>query len=536
MSETAGDPDPTTAASAQVPTYYPATATSNASVGGPYSTDTTGGNFTDLTWDDTPGSQPDQQHPDFHAVLTPNGQPFQFWTGTDGGVVRSDGQFDNASADCLKYHVNDPDTLIHCERVLSRVPHQLFDTQNLGLSTLQYQSVSLNPQRPQEDIQGGTQDNGSWDWDGQKMTWMEEMYGDGGQTGYNYGNPQIRFTEFFDWYTDENFQNGKPDKWVVTSGPLSQTHNHENVAFYMPQVTDYTNFGYQYTGEQHVWRTNDNGGDEAYLEANCPEFTTSGDDIRCGDWKPLGDPNYVQGSPTAGQPGDLTSAQYGADKITGFVAAVERNPGNNNELWAATSLGRVFVSLNVNDPNQANVQFCRLDNIAVDAGGNDVATPMRFVSSIYPDPANPNRAWISYDGYSSNTPDTPGHVFEVTFTGGSSTSCPTSAVWRDLHVEQGSTHQPPAGDIPIDDLVRDDYTGDLYAATDFGVLRGVTTDKGATYTWTQAGANLPYVEVAGLTIDPCSRLLYAATHGRSVWRMFLPKVSNAPSKACPRTP
>jgi hypothetical protein len=30
------------------------------------------------------------------------------------------------------------------------------------------------------------------------------------------------------------------------------------------------------------------------------------------------------------------------------------------------------------------------------------------------------------------------------------------------------------------------------------------------------------VEVAGLTIVPGARLLYAATHGRSMWQMNLP--------------
>jgi len=68
------------------------------------------------------------------------------------------------------------------------------------------------------------------------------------------------------------------------------------------------------------------------------------------------------------------------------------------------------------------------------------------------------------------------------------------------------------------------------------VLRGQPV--GAAYVWAVAGANLPRVEVPGLTIDPCSRALYAATHGRSIWRMFLPPVSTpkgTPTE-CPRTP
>jgi hypothetical protein len=32
---------------------------------------------------------------------------------------------------------------------------------------------------------------------------------------------------------------------------------------------------------------------------------------------------------------------------------------------------------------------------------------------------------------------------------------------------------------------------------------------------------MPYVEVAGLTIIPNQRILYAATHGLSAWRLNL---------------
>jgi hypothetical protein len=573
ISLTAGDPDPTTAADAPVPTF---SAGPPVTIGAPFSTDTTGGNFTDLTWDDTPHAQPDGTHPDQHAIITASDNPFLYFEGSDGGIIRSDGQFDDASEDCLKYHFNDADTLIHCQRVLARVPHQLYDTLNKGLSTLQFQSLSVNPDRPKEDVQGGTQDNGTFDWDGQPTTWKEEIYGDGGQSGYNYCDTSIRFNTFFAYYTDVNFQNGKETAWYVTSGPLSQVNNGETQSFYIPEVTDYTNcgplrnfpqfqteaarvantnqtaaaqnngggqigayLGFQYAGLQHVWRTIDNGGPEAYLQT-CPEFTTSGDDPRCGDWQPLGDPAYTgPGHKTNGEPGDLTAAgQYGADRVGGTVVATERNPGNNNELWAATTLGRVFVTLNVNNVDPKTVTFCRLDQLALAAASPNAVAPPRFVSSIYPDPANPNRAWLSYNGYNSNTKDQPGHVFEVTFAGPavSGSTCPTVATWRDLHVETGALAHNDPSDIPITDLVRDDFTGDLYAATDFGVLRGRFTAP-FTYTWTEAGVNLPRVEVPGLTIDPCTRLLYAATHGRSAWRMWLPDSPATKNlKGCPRTP
>src|SRR5438309_219455 len=73
-------------------------------------------------------------------------------------------------------------------------------------------------------------------------------------------------------------------------------------------------------------------------------------------------------------------------------------------------------------------------------------------------------------------------------------------------------------DLPITDLVRDDKTGDLYAASDFGVMK--LANGGST--WTEAGGSLPRVEVSALTIVPNARLLYAATHGRSAWKLTLP--------------
>jgi hypothetical protein len=65
--------------------------------------------------------------------------------------------------------------------------------------------------------------------------------------------------------------------------------------------------------------------------------------------------------------------------------------------------------------------------------------------------------------------------------------------------------------------VRDDATGDLYVASDFGVL---LLDADET-SWTQAAPGMPNVEVAGLTIVPSARKLYAATHGLSAWSLKL---------------
>lgn len=71
--------------------------------------------------------------------------------------------------------------------------------------------------------------------------------------------------------------------------------------------------------------------------------------------------------------------------------------------------------------------------------------------------------------------------------------------------------------MPITDIVGD-TNGDLYVATDFGVL---ALAAGST-TWTQGAPGLPTVMVAGLTLNSAERRLYAATHGLAAWLLNLP--------------
>ena len=229
-------------------------------------------------------------------------------------------------------------------------------------------------------------------------------------------------------------------KWVVISGPLFA----ESSAFYKPIIADPAVAGTIYVGEQSVWRTQDWGGNQTYLETNCPEFTTW-DDPGCGDFVPIGPAGATS----------LTSAALG-DRSLGNVAAVERVKSDTGTLWAATTTGRVFISKNADNTDSTAVTYTRLDSLP-----SATADPGRFVSGIYIDPADPNHAWISYSSYSSLTPSTPGHVFEVTHIrrrrmqrGRASTGLGTEAF----------------PDFPATDIVRDS-NGDLYVSNDFGVMK-----------------------------------------------------------------
>jgi len=454
-----------------------------------------GTSFTDMTWDATtnptpPGSccqpnpiAPNGQHPDSHAIVEIPGTDSAIF-GTDGGLMRSSGAFADISSQCTTYRGLSGADLALCQQLLSAVPTYLYNL-NKGLSTLQFQSLSVAADDPKH-LQGGTQDNGTFETYGSPVVWPQIIYGDGGQSGFNVANSAQRFNTFFANYTDANFQNGAPSKWVVISGPLFA----ESSLFYKPIIADPSVAGTIFVGLTSVWRTQDWGGNQATLEANCPEFTTAGNQPGCGDFVRIGD-----GVPSA----SLTSSAWG-DRAGGNVAAVERTPSNTGTLWAATTTGRVFISSNA-DAAAGSVHYTRLDSLAL----ND---PNRFVSGIYVDPVNANHAWICYSSYSTLDPTAPGHVFSVTYDpiGG-------TATWTNLD-GSGGTAFP---DFPATDIVHDS-NGDLYVSNDWGVLRRANGSSD----WVVAGSGLPMVEVAGLTIVPSARVLYAATHGRSAWKLTLP--------------
>src|SRR6266705_2682953 len=130
-----------------------------------------GASFTDMTWDSTtkptpPGSccqpnpiAPNGMHPDQHGFVVSPTNPGLFFDGSDGGLVRSSGSFADISSQCTTYRTTlSGNDLALCQQLLSRVPTQLVSL-NKGLSTIQFQSVSVDPNNSKH-VQGGNQDNG----------------------------------------------------------------------------------------------------------------------------------------------------------------------------------------------------------------------------------------------------------------------------------------------------------------------------------------------------------------------------------------
>ena len=455
---------------------------------------TAGVSFTDMTND----QQGNGMHPDQHAIAFDPENPNIAFTGSDGGLVRTSGSFGSEAYVPCSARGLSGDNLANCNSWLSQVPTQLVNM-NAGLQTIQFQSLAVNPQNALGDVMGGTQDNGTLFSYGSTSTWTETVGGDGGQSGVNVSNPNIRFHSYYAPQHDVNFNNGDPLSWDWIADPLG---NNEAASFYVPMIYDPNpaNAATIFEGEQHIFRTTDNGGAQAYLDQHCNEFT--GDfAARCGDWVPMGGV-YVDSTvrfpvTNLNDAGDLTGTHFGTDKGGSYVVAISRAPSDTNTLWAGTRRGRLFISANANASDASTVSYTRIDT---------PSTPTRFISGIAVDPANPNHAFVSfsgYDAYAVQAGTATGHVFDVTYN-------PTthSATWTDISAN--------IGDQPITGIAWDGSAKNLYISTDFTVLA-----QGKNGTWQVAAPGLPLVATYGLTIDSNAGVLYAATHGRSAWRLNL---------------
>jgi uncharacterized protein (TIGR03437 family) len=183
----------------------------------------------------------------------------------------------------------------------------------------------------------------------------------------------------------------------------------------------------------------------------------------------------------------------------GTLSTIAVAPGDSNTVYVGTSNGIVQVTTN------AGASAAWTDRTS--------GLPNRSVTQIAVSSLNPLVAFVTFSGF-SGFGDTQGHVFQ-TVNGGAS--------WSDI---SGNLPNSPADGIVIDP----DQSNTLYVATDIGVF--ATVDGGTT--WDPPGSGLPGGAVTALALHRSTRILRAATHGRSVWDLQLaapapPAISAAPS-------
>jgi hypothetical protein len=131
------------------------------------------------------------------------------------------------------------------------------------------------------------------------------------------------------------------------------------------------------------------------------------------------------------------------------------------------------------------------------------ALPIRWISSIRIDPADPFHVYALYGEYRrpwTAEPRPDGHVFEST-DGGES--------WSDI---SGNLPGAPATDLLI-------VGEELVVSMDVGVFVAEAANPTA---WSKLGSGIPNVAVNGLTLTPDGGSIVAATYGRGLWSIATP--------------
>lgn len=212
-----------------------------------------------------------------------------------------------------------------------------------------------------------------------------------------------------------------------------------------------------------------------------------------------------------------------------FYAPLVRGPGSPNtlyygsdRLYRSTNLGTTMtvvsqapivstvpISAIAIAPQNDNVRVVGLKNgqVWATSTGSSVLVnvtgpiPARYVGRIAVDPANSDVCYVGLGGFGLAA---------------------GQHVWKTTNLSSGAPTWTAAGnglpDAPVNALVIDPISpSNLYAGTDVGVY--VSLDGGAN--WSPFVTGMPVVSVFGLSLQPTSRILRAATHGRGMFERFV---------------
>ena len=382
-------------------------------------------------------------HADTHAIVVSAANHNILFTGNDGGIWRSN----NATANTITWK-----------------------SLNANLSITQFQSIALHPTNPNFVI-GGTQDNGTNLFTG-SLSWEWSDGGDGGFALIDQSNPQVIYHTYYN-QNNSGGQRAEIGPVISLNGGNSWTSRRcvgctafqgtfnpaDRVSFYAPMAlhTGFTGQGGNvvYLGTHRLYRSADQG----------------------STWNGVGPSTDGFGS-------DLTK---GAGRLTA-IAAHPNRLNNEEVVWTGASDGSVQITTNAG--SGANAVFTNVTKNPL---------PNRFVTDIALDPLSSQRAVVTFSGFNSNTPSTPGHIFLTNSRGNT---------WTDI---SGNLPDTPANSAAFHPT----NSNTIYVGTDLGVFQ--TTDGGTT--WLRLENGMPRVPVLMLRYQTASNSLFAATHGRGVYRL-----------------
>lgn len=215
---------------------------------------------------------------------------------------------------------------------------------------------------------------------------------------------------------------------------------------------------------------------------------------------------------------DSPTVYYGAGDL--WMTTI---PASGPPTWSrVTSVGAGVSAIAV-APSNPSVVYVGFDNgtLEVSTNGGSTFTGIspgvgQWITHIDVDPSNPGSIAVTFSDNNTQYQSVPPMVDTgaVTLTG------TPAATYTDI------TGNLPTG-VASNSVVHDGSA--LVVATDVGVF-STTAPNGSSTVWAAVGTGLPNVQVIGLSVDK-NGILYAATHGRGVWK--LPGTTTTSSVSAP---
>ena len=348
-------------------------------------------------------------------------------------------------------------------------------SQSGKMDALQYYSVGVGkdvqPGAPAGSVQvwGGLQDNGVSLLDPANPGQVSPFGGDGGQQLVDPDNGCKTVGEYTNLTLQMTLNCGVSDGSPATDNAIINIDPDDPLArFIAPFSADQTDPGTWVAGGEYVW-------------------------VNTKTWASTSGADWTQ------------AADSGAGhSITGLAS-------RNHTVWAGWC-GGCNPGASFNRGLLSNVGGSGYHQVAMSSN-----VPLRMITGVTPDPADPNSAYVVFGGYSRNFTDGPGnlaagvgHLWKVTASGTVDGNGNEQATWTDV-----SGNLP---DIPADYLLIAS-TGRVVLATDLGVVETTLTGlHSGSPSWSREA--LPTTVATFVAAGPDGKL-YVATYGRGIWRTTL---------------
>jgi hypothetical protein len=352
------------------------------------------------------------------------------------------------------------------------------------LNTLQFESVAVHP-TDQFLVIGGTQDNGTEFQQTSSGNWRRAESGDGGYALIDQSATDTTNVTMYHTFYNDDTQVGFDRIFKTACLPVFDSWPVRGAGFGPDDPTAVTC-----------------DGGTALVKANGMVLPSSAN-------------NVLFYAPMALGPGSPNTVYFGADRlyrssdqgdtmvtVSQFPLTSPISPISTIAIWKGGDNVRVVGTQN-GQVWATSTGSSTLVNISPPIPANPTGSSTnKFIGRAMIDPNNKNVAYVTLSYYALAGQG----IWKITNLNAAAASSPAAAVWA---AAGNGIPSVPINAFAIDPL----NSNNLYAGTDIGVY--FSSDAGAS--WTPFGTSLPRVAVFDLQIQPTSRLLRAATHGRGIW-------------------